>query len=206
MSDSRQALGGWRLVGAAALLVVALCAALLFALGAGEEGTRAAVRATARTSMLFFGAAYVASALRRLWDSPVSEWLVRNQRYLLFSLGVSHAAHAVFLVRLFSRYQAFDPAGAVGGLLGYALLVAMLATSNRAGQEWLGERGWRRLHGVGMHYLWFAFTYTMAMSAFAAPSFQKAVFVLVGVAALGIRVAGALEARRGRVSAPAAGS
>ena len=153
--------------------------------------------------MVFFIGAYVASALRRLWPSPVSDWLVRNQRYLGFSLGVSHAAHAVFLVRLFSRWEPFDPAGAVAGLTGYVLLALMLATSNEPGLEMLGERGWRRLHVVGMHYLWVAFTYTMAASLAGDPSFQKAVFTLIGFAALGVRVAGARKARRAGVLAPA---
>jgi sulfoxide reductase heme-binding subunit YedZ len=206
VSARRDGFGGWPLVGAAALFVVALCAAVLLSLGAGEEGTRAAVRATGRTSLLFFCAAYVAGALRRLWRSPASAWLVRNQRTLLFSLGVSHAAHAVFLVRLFSRYRHFELVGAAGGLMGYAVLVALLATSNRAGREWLGERRWGRLHTVGMHYLWFAFTYTVAMSALKAPGFLKLAFVLAGVAALAIRVAGALEDRRSGASAAAAGS
>ena len=128
---------------------------------------------------------------------------MRNRPYLGFSLGVSHAAHAVFLVLLFTHYESFHLAGAVGGLLGYAFLAAMLATSNSWGRRSLGVRNWKRLHTVGIHYLWIAFTYTMLMSLIAAPSFPKGVFAGLGFGALGLRIAGSLAARRAGAAPPA---
>ena len=98
---------------------------------------RVGVRATARTSMLLFSGIYVASALERLRPSLLAHWLARNQRYLAFALGVSHAAHALFLWRLFARDDVpFDAAGAAGGLVGYAFLSALLATSNAPARKY----------------------------------------------------------------------
>lgn len=193
---------GWSVVSATALFVAVLSLVILGSLGTGEEGTRCAVRATARTSMLLFSGLYVASALRRLRPSGVADWLVRNQRFLAFALGVSHAAHALFLWRLFTAgYETFDPAGAAGGLIGYGFLVLLLATSNDAARAALGARAWSLLHRVGLHYLWGAFTVTMVGSFVARPGAVPAFFVALGLASLGLRIAGAVSARRGKASA-----
>jgi len=206
VSAGRDRFDGGSIVSAAALFVLVLCAAILSGAGTGEEGTRVAVRATARTSMLFFCLAYVAGAVRSLWPGRFADWLVRNQRYLGFALGVSHAAHALFLWRLFAfGYEPFDLAGAAGGLVGYAFLAAMLATSNAPARQWLGARRWKRLHTVGMHYLWIAFTSTMAGAWASTPDGFHVFFTLLGVVALFIRLAGAVREHRSGLPASAPG-
>jgi len=193
--------GGWSLVRAAGFFVAVLSVGIFWTYGSGEEGVRAAVRGTARASMVFLCAAYVASATRSLWPSPQSAWLVRNRPYLGFSLGVSHAAHAAFLVVLFSHYEAFQLPAALGGLIGYLILIGMLATSNAWSRRTLGPRGWKRLHTLGIHVLWFLFTYTMVMSFVSAPTFPKAVFVALGFGALALRIAGSRAERRSVLAA-----
>src|SRR5437867_6975059 len=80
---------GWPIVGWAALVVVAIVAAILITLGTGEAGLRAAIRATARTSVVLFCVAFSASALRRLWPGTASAWLLANRRQLGVSFAVS---------------------------------------------------------------------------------------------------------------------
>lgn len=190
--------GGWSLVRAAGFFVAVLSVGIFWTYGSGEEGVRAAVRGTGRTSMVFLCAAYVASATRTLWPSPQSAWLVRNRPYLGFSLGVSHAAHAGFLVVLFTSYATFHLLASVSALTGYVFLIAMLATSNAWGRRTLGPRGWKRLHTLGIHVLWFIFTYTVVTSLVAAPTFAKGVFVALGLGALALRIAGSRAAARGQ--------
>ncbi len=66
---ARAGLEGWLLVGWSALALGAMRALLLAVHGAREEGLRVVIRATARTSLALFLAAFAASSLRRLWRS-----------------------------------------------------------------------------------------------------------------------------------------
>src|SRR5688500_4145822 len=94
----RIALFGWPIVGWATLAVVAIQIADLPIAGTGEEGVRMAIRASARTSVVLFGLAFVASSLYRLAPSAFSRWLIANRRYLGVSFAVSHAIHLAAIV------------------------------------------------------------------------------------------------------------
>src|SRR5438552_3515220 len=63
---------GWSIVGWAALLIGAMVGSILAVAGGGEEGVRVVIRATARTSVVLFTAAFVARSLSRTWPSPAS--------------------------------------------------------------------------------------------------------------------------------------
>ena len=58
------------------------------------------IRATARTSLALFGAAFTASSLRSLWRTPATGWLLRQRRYLGLSFAFSHALHALAILGL----------------------------------------------------------------------------------------------------------
>ena len=66
--------------------------------GSGEAGLRMLMRATARTSLALFGAAFAASSLRSLWPTPATGWLLRQRRYLGLSFAFSHALHALAIL------------------------------------------------------------------------------------------------------------
>lgn len=97
---------GWWLVGAivSAILVVAL---ITMSVLPPAEGARAAIRFTARTSLVLFLLAFTASALHRFWLCGVTVWLRRNRRYLGLSFAGSHLVHAVAIL----AYLQADPAG-----------------------------------------------------------------------------------------------
>ena len=59
---------------------------------------------------------------------------------------------------------AYDPylANSHGGNLGYFFIITMAFTSFKTTATFLGERGWKILHTVGMYYLWLAFIYTFS--------------------------------------------
>src|SRR5262245_49498458 len=86
-------LRGWPLVGWCAAAVMAVSVVELAVRGVGEDGLRLVIRTTAKTSLLFFSAAFVAAALARGWPHPVSRWLSRQRRYLGVSFAASHLVH-----------------------------------------------------------------------------------------------------------------
>jgi hypothetical protein len=198
---------GWSLVGITAIAVGALTAIVLGLHGTGEDGMRALLRATARTSLALFLLAYLASTLRALVDRPLPRWLIRNRRYVGVSLAVSHLVHGVAIVGL-SRATAAPPASGtlVAGGLAYGLLAAMVATSFDRSAAWLGPRAWNRLHRTGIHYLWFIFAFTFAgtlSQARGAHAVWAALSTTALAGALALRVAAWLR-RRSRAGARAA--
>jgi sulfoxide reductase heme-binding subunit YedZ len=182
---------GWLLVGWAAVGVAAMCAVILAMVGAGEEGLRLVIRATARTSVVLFGLAFSASSLRRLWPSEATRWLLANRRYLGVSFATSHLAHLLAILALVgwsgSRLvAAAGPVTLVLGGIGYGFIAAMAATSFDRSAAWLGARRWKRLHTVGGYYLWFIFFATFAPRAVA--SLSSAPFALGLLGVLGLRL------------------
>jgi methionine sulfoxide reductase heme-binding subunit len=180
-------------VGWATLALMVMVGALCAAYGTDEAGIRVVIRATARSSFAFFLAAFVASALRRAWRSPMSAWLLANRRYLGVSFAVSHLVHllAIFALYHWSPRQFLVGTGAtvtaLGGL-GYVLLLAMTATSFDRSAAWLGPRRWRMLHTTGMYYLWFIFSVSyVPRAALESPAYAP--LALLALGALAFRLA-----------------
>jgi hypothetical protein len=162
MISSKNNLQGWNIVAYSALIIGMLLALILITQGINEQSMRIAIRATARTSCILFLLAFIASALRRIWSTKLSQWMRLNRRYLGLSFAVSHGFHALAIIGL----AIVTPHDAVynnhGGNLGYLFIIAMTATSFSSTASWVGERSWQILHTVGMYYLWLAFIYTFA--------------------------------------------
>ena len=158
---------GWPIVGWATVAVAGIVAALLAVAGTGEPGIRLVIRATARTSVLLFGAAFVAGALNRAWPTGGSRWMFANRRYLGVSFAVSHFVHLLAIIALagWSLRRAAADAGAPVIVLGgtaYLFIAAMTATSFDRTAAWLGPRAWSRLHTTGVYVLWTVFFVSFA--------------------------------------------
>jgi hypothetical protein len=146
-SAARSSLAGWSIVGWATLVVVAIQLAVLAVAGSGEEGVRMAIRASARTSVVLFGLAFVASSLYRLAPNAFSRWLLANRRYLGVSFASSHAIHLVAIIALAKIFDAeLAPLILMVGGVAYVFIAAMTATSFDSTARWLGAR-----------YIWFVF-------------------------------------------------
>jgi sulfoxide reductase heme-binding subunit YedZ len=192
-------LEGWYLLGATSLVMAALAVWLAAMRGFEVDGVRLVVRYTARTSLLLFCLAFSASALHRLWSSPYTSWQRRNRRYLGLSFAVSHLIHAVAIVcfavmapPLFA--EATSPASFIFGGIGYALIIAMAATSFDATARAIGPRAWRILHLSGVYYLWVQFMISFGMRIPAMPNY--AWFLLPLLAVMAMRVMAAVQERR----------
>ncbi len=192
--ETRTARGvaGWSIVGWTALVIASACTVTLLAWGGGEEGWRAVIRLTAKTSLALFTAAFVASSVRILWPSPATRWLLANRRYVGVSFAASHAMHliGILLVLRLAPDFAVNPTTLIGGGLAYVFLAAMTATSFDRTAAWLGPRRWKLLHRTGMYYCWFIFFISYApRAAIESPAYL--LFVIILVVSLAVRFAAA---------------
>lgn len=176
------------------------CVSIGLAAGAApDERWQLAARYTARLAFLLFLPVYVASAWHRLAPGAASRFVMRRRR--AFGLGFA-AAHTVHLGALTSYQLTVGrwpdlPTLVVGGGA-FVAMFAMAATSNDAAVRRLGSR-WRRLHTVGVHWLWFVFTFSYAGRVLGG-RLAFVPFLLAALGALGLRLAAARARRRARLA------
>lgn len=180
----------WRiwLAGAVALGAMTLCC-LQWA--PGIEGVRLLIRATARTSLLFFLLAYTAQAAVQTWPGAWSRWQRHHRRQWGWLLVSSHGLHAVGIISLAAMAPDLfaslsPPAQRIGPSVAYLFIILMGATSFDRTAAWLGRVWWGRLHTWGMHYLWFSFLVANGKRVGAHPAYALPLVLLV--AALGWRL------------------
>ncbi len=126
----------------------------------GVAAIRLAIRVTARTSLLLFCAAFVASALVGWWPGRATRALLAYRRQIGLGFAWSHALHLVAIVGLSRADPAvsFSAITLVFGGSAYVLIAAMAVTSFDRTARWLGARRWRLLHSIGSYVVWIIFT------------------------------------------------
>jgi sulfoxide reductase heme-binding subunit YedZ len=190
MASQRQSwFEGWRLFGALTLVLVALSIWIAAMRQFEVEGVRMVIRFTARTSLLLFCLAFSAAALARLSPNAFTRWQRRNRRQLGVTFAASHALHAIAII----AFAIMDPVGYAGvtslatyifGGIGYALIIAMTATSFDRTTAALGPRAWRALHLVGGYYLLLQFSVSFGKRIPESPLYALALIPLLAVFAL----------------------
>ena len=180
---------GWRLFAVLSLTLLALSIWIAGMRGFEVGGVRMVIRFTARSSLLFFCLAFSAAALARLWPNGWTRWQRRNRRSLGVTFAASHGIHAVAIV----AFAVMDPAGYAAatsiasyifGGIGYAIIIAMTATSFDRTAKALGAKIWRRLHLIGGYYLLFQFTVSFGKRIPDMPLYAMFLIPLVAVFAL----------------------
>lgn len=156
---------GWKftllLIGALLIMV-----AVAMALSANSiEAARLIIRWTARCSLVLFLAAFTASSWVTLAPGGVTDWFMRNRRYLGLAFAASHTIHLIAIFSLAAQdqmlfWQLTNVATIMSGGLAYLFLFAMTATSFDSTAALLGPRWWRLLHSVGAWYIWMSFVFT----------------------------------------------
>jgi methionine sulfoxide reductase heme-binding subunit len=146
---------------AVALILSVLAVALGFAWGANPvEQWGMAARYTARVGFPIFLLTYVASSLVRLWPSGLTKTILRHRRQWGLAFALTHSIHLGALVMAHVAVGRWpEPATIAGGGLAYVLLYAMAFTSSNAAMRAMG-RNWKRLHTLGIHWLWFIFAFS----------------------------------------------
>lgn len=159
-------------------------------LGADQvEQWQLAARFTARVGFPVFITAYLASSLLALWPNDATRALVRYRRQWGLAFFLTHSVHLVALTG-FNMLRDETPTlqTLLGGGGAYAIMYVMALTSNNASVKALGI-WWKRLHKLGIHWLWFIFAFSYAGrlakldDAGIAPW-----FLAIALAALGLRV------------------
>ncbi len=180
------------------LLAALTTVALALKLGTDEvEQWRLAARWTARIGFPILIVTYLASSLYRLWPGDWSRALLRDRRWWGLGFAATHTVHLGALVTFFQVSGTRpDTIALIGGGLAYLLLFAMAMTSNRPAMRFLGPN-WKRLHSLGIHWLWLVFAFSYAGRIFDPGRATIGwVFTPIALAALGLR----LWARFGRRS------
>ena len=190
-STSRAVPWKWPIIGASVALV--LLGYLMMPALSPEDEVGYMLRVTARVAFLFLMLAYLARPLRMLLGNVsatrdfVRSWL-KHRRYLGLAMAFAHTVHAGYVLALPLVLGVELELGIiVGGGLAFVLMWAMTATSNDASIRALGKN-WRRLHLLGLHYLWIIFMQSFAGRVFvedADPIY--AILVVFGLVGLALR-------------------
>lgn len=161
-ADRLNAVPGGRkpwLIALATVGALAICAAAALIPGSPKEQLSLATRLTARWAAVWFLIAFTARPLFEMFGGPFRE-VLRQRRYIGLGFASIHTIHGIAFVWLIASTDVSRPAivWIVGGT-GYLLMWAMAATSNDRAMRALG-RNWKRLHTLGMWWLWTVFTYS----------------------------------------------
>jgi len=203
MSSRQSWFEGWRLLAVLTLSLIALSLWIASMRQFEVEGVRMVIRFTARSSLLLFCLAFSAAALARLWPNAWTRWQRRNRRYLGLSFAVSHAIHAIAIVA-FARMdpagfaEATSPTSYIFGGIGYAMIIAMSATSFDRTAALIGPRAFRALHLMGGYYLWFQFMVSFGKRVPAMPPY--AAFLLPLLVVMALRLISMAAHPRGRTA------
>ncbi|UNK80754.1 ferric reductase-like transmembrane domain-containing protein [Sphingopyxis granuli] len=183
---------GWSEGGRLLILLMAtllvMSATILAIAGSGIDGTRMLIRASARSSLLLFVAAFTASALVRLRSTPATRWTIRNRRWLGLGFAFSHLIHLLAILWLFGAYGDRTPpppiATLVGGGIAYVFIVLLAATSFDGAVRTLGAKNWQRLHKAGVWYIWLIFMVSYGGRAAIDPMYIPPALLLIAAAAV----------------------
>lgn len=185
-------LEGWLLLRTLILVVTASSLATLTIYPFDVSAVRAVIRVTARTSLLLFLAAFLASALHSMRSSRFTAWLRRNRRQLGLGFAYSHFVHAIAIIAFWQLdpvtfLAGRTPGSYIPGALGYAFIVAMAITSFDWTARTVGPRAWTLIHRIGVWYVFIQFCLSFGKRVVTTPGYAG--FLLVLLLALGVRSA-----------------
>lgn len=156
---------GWALFGVLSLVLALMSGAMLAVAGLDTDGWRLVIRSTARSSLVLFLAAFIASTVLARWPGPLGQWLVRNRRAFGLGFAMSHLIHLAAII-VFARtdwatFWSMSSTGAiVAGSIAYVVIGVLAATSFDAMVRWLGISRWKRIHRFGLWFVWLFFVFT----------------------------------------------
>ena len=166
MSNSSESRGiwDWNVVKLAVGLPILLYISFFLFLGFTEDGIRAAIAWSSKTSFTLFCLAFAASAAHLRIKNSLSFWWLMNRKYFGISFAINHLLHLTFLIILQQVFHPVftlaAPTSLMAGGLAYLFLVLMLLTSFEAFSKYLSPKNWKLLHTVGSYWIWMIFMST----------------------------------------------
>lgn len=159
---------------------------------------------TARVGFPLLILAYVARPLVELTRSEWAKYILARRKYIGLGFAVAHTIHLAALITAIEvSGEGKDILTYVFGGAAYAILYVMAFTSNNAAMKAMGV-WWKRVHRLGIHYLWFIFFQSYA-GRMADPE-QAAVaipFTIIALAAAAVRFTAWWKARQRKRAAKA---
>jgi methionine sulfoxide reductase heme-binding subunit len=154
----------WRLFWLLALaLSVANCVGLPFADFHSAGGTNPMIQHSVRYALPLFLLAFTASSLATLWPNQLTNWLLRNRRYVGLGFAFGMAWHLSFVGYSIWSFGLSDSGlthkGFALDVFGLIFLLLLTLTSFRLAARHLTPTNWRRLHKTGVYVIWFVATY-----------------------------------------------
>ncbi len=164
-SARRSWVEGWRLFWILTWALAVMSSGILFVIGWDTDGYRMVIRATARSSLVLFLAAFAASAAFRLWPGPFTRWLRRNRRQLGLGFAMSHFVHALAIIALWKTdpgtfWGLTNSRSIITGGFAYLFIALLAATSFDRMVKALGPKAWARLHWWGVWAVALSFIFT----------------------------------------------
>lgn len=160
-----------------------------------------AARYTARVGFPVFVVAYAASSLYALWPGDITRTLLRRRRHWGLGFALTHSVHLVALTG-YNMIAHNIPAlvTLAGGGGAYAILYVMALTSNDQSMRAMGK-WWKRLHTLGIHWLWFIYVFSYFGRIMDGKEMGVApYFFPIALLALGLRVAVWMRRRKARLA------
>ncbi len=124
------------------------------------EGVSSMIQLSVRCAVPWLYLAFAASSLQVVFPGSCNRWLSRNRKFIGLCFAAAMAWQAFFilwLLGLHTDYYVNDVyvlSDVVEGVVGYALLIAMVLTSFKFGRSRLTPRQWKLLHTAGIYWLW----------------------------------------------------
>ena len=181
--NDEQGIWAWDIVKLILVGSVIFFGGILFSYGFTEEGTRQAIRWTARISVVLFSLAFATSGLHRWLQNSLTFWLLMNRKYFGISFALIHLIHLFYLMILqYNFHPVFEKAktiSLIGGGMAYFFLLAMLITSFKQFSKYLSKRQWKILHTVGGYWIWYIFLRSYWKRAFTEPEYYPLAILLV---------------------------
>jgi len=137
----------------------------LFSRDLSEESIRWAMRLSVDTAFPFFFLAFIAASLHRLKPSALSQYLLRNRRYLGISFAALFLLHGTLIYVLSQLYpepffSQLTDALLYSGLATFSAVALMAVTSNDGSVKQLGRKNWSRLHKLLGYFIAIMFLLT----------------------------------------------
>ena len=126
----------------------------------GAEGVSSMIQLSVRFAVPWLYLVFAASAIQVVFPGLFSRWLLRNRKYIGLCLAVAMGWQLFFILWLTGIHtdyyvsEVYVLSDVVEGVIGYALLTAMVLTSFDFGRSRLTSKQWKLLHRSGIYWLW----------------------------------------------------
>jgi len=159
----RRVLNGWPLFWLIAVLTFAAIGLGYWAIGVSTpEAAVNMIRLSVQLASPWVFLAFVATPMTQLFPGKLSNWLLRNRRYLGLSFAAGFGWQAVFIAVLLTLHNAYyweelhNDLDLLLRMASYVFLFVLTVTSFFPVRRKMRPEHWRWLHLVGIWYFWAA--------------------------------------------------